>query len=77
MTVCRLWLWLSRSIEVAVICSGTEPSGAGFERIGFEKQSDDYTLSSLVFVNGQIFIRTDTPLWAIGQPHKLLTRAAA
>jgi outer membrane protein assembly factor BamB len=30
---------------------------------------DEYTLSSLVPVNGQIFARTDFTLWAIGQPH--------
>lgn len=29
---------------------------------------DEYTLSSLVPVNGQIFVRTDFTLWAIGNP---------
>jgi outer membrane protein assembly factor BamB len=41
-------------------------SGPKFEILA-QNNLDDYTLSSPVFVNGQIFIRTDSALWAIGQ----------
>jgi len=42
-------------------------AGSKFEILA-QNNLDDYTLSSPVFVNGQIFIRTDSALWAIGQP---------
>jgi outer membrane protein assembly factor BamB len=41
-------------------------SGPKFEILA-QNDLDDYTLSSPVFVNGQIFLRTDSALWAIGQ----------
>jgi outer membrane protein assembly factor BamB len=42
-------------------------AGPKFEVLA-QNHLDDYTLSSPVFVNAQIFIRTDSALWAIGQP---------
>jgi outer membrane protein assembly factor BamB len=42
-------------------------AGPKFEILA-ENNLDDYTLSSPVFVNGQIFLRTDSALWAIGKP---------
>jgi len=42
-------------------------AGPKFEVLA-ENDLDGYTLSSPVFVNGQIFIRTDSTLWAIGKP---------
>jgi len=42
-------------------------AGPKFEVLA-ENDLDGYTLSSPVFVNGQIFIRTDEALWAIGKP---------
>jgi outer membrane protein assembly factor BamB len=42
-------------------------SGPKFEVLG-QNRLDDYTLSTPVFVKGQIFIRTDFALWAIGNP---------
>jgi outer membrane protein assembly factor BamB len=44
-------------------------AGPKFEILA-QNHLDDYTLSSPVFVNGQIFIRTDSTLWAIGQPRE-------
>lgn len=42
-------------------------SGPQFEILA-ENDLDEYTLSSPAISNGQIFIRTDYNLWAIGQP---------
>jgi outer membrane protein assembly factor BamB len=42
-------------------------AGPQFEVLA-ENDLDDYTLSSPVLVKGQIFIRTDSTLWAIGKP---------
>ena len=42
-------------------------AGPEFEILA-ENSLDDYTLSSLAIVNGQIFLRTDSALWAIGRP---------
>jgi outer membrane protein assembly factor BamB len=44
-------------------------SGPKFEILA-QNNLEDYTLSSPVFVNGQIFIRTESALWAIGQPRE-------
>ncbi len=41
--------------------------GPEFEVLA-ENDLDGYTLSSPAIVNGQIFIRTDFALWAVGQP---------
>ena len=42
-------------------------AGPQFEILA-ENDLDGYTLSSLAIANGQIFLRTDYTLWAIGQP---------
>jgi outer membrane protein assembly factor BamB len=42
-------------------------AGPKFEILA-QNQLHDYTLSTPVIVNGQIFIRTDFALWAIGKP---------
>ena len=42
-------------------------AGPTFEVLA-QNRLDDYTLSTPVFVKGQIFIRTDFALWAIGKP---------
>jgi outer membrane protein assembly factor BamB len=42
-------------------------AGPQFEILA-ENNLDDYTLSSPAISNGQIFLRTDFALWAIGQP---------
>jgi outer membrane protein assembly factor BamB len=42
-------------------------AGPQFEILA-ENSLDDYTLSSPAISNGQIFMRTDFALWAIGQP---------
>jgi outer membrane protein assembly factor BamB len=42
-------------------------AGPQFEILA-ENNLDDFTLSSPAIVKGQIFIRTDSALWAIGQP---------
>ena len=42
-------------------------AGPQFEILA-ENDLDGYTLSSPAISNGQIFLRTDTTLWAIGQP---------
>jgi outer membrane protein assembly factor BamB len=42
-------------------------AGPKFEVLG-QNRLDDYTLSTPIFVKGQIFIRTDFALWAIGKP---------
>jgi outer membrane protein assembly factor BamB len=42
-------------------------AGPQFEVLA-ENHLNDYTLSSPVIVNGQIFMRTDFALWAIGKP---------
>jgi outer membrane protein assembly factor BamB len=42
-------------------------AGPQFEILA-ENTLDDYTLSSPAIANGQIFLRTDYALWAIGQP---------
>jgi outer membrane protein assembly factor BamB len=44
-------------------------AGPQFEVLA-ENDLNDYTLSSPVFVNGQIFMRTDSTLWAIGQARR-------
>jgi len=44
-------------------------AGPQFEVLA-ENSLDDYTLSSPAIVNGQIFLRTDFALWAIGQPRE-------
>lgn len=44
-------------------------AGPQFEILA-ENDLDGYTLSSPVIANGQIFIRTDSMLWAIGQPRE-------
>jgi len=41
-------------------------SGPKFEILA-QNNLEDYTLSSPVFVMGQILMRTDSALWAIGQ----------
>jgi outer membrane protein assembly factor BamB len=42
-------------------------AGPEFEILA-ENDLEGYTLSSPAIANGQIFIRTDFALWAIGQP---------
>jgi hypothetical protein len=42
-------------------------AGSEFEILS-ENDLEGYTLSSPAIMNGQIFIRTDFALWAIGQP---------
>jgi hypothetical protein len=42
-------------------------AGPRFEILA-ENGLDDYTLSSPAISNGQIFLRTDFALWAIGPP---------
>jgi hypothetical protein len=42
-------------------------AGPAFEILA-QNQLNDYTLSTPVIVKGQIFIRTDFALWAIGKP---------
>jgi outer membrane protein assembly factor BamB len=42
-------------------------AGPKFEMVA-QNHLNDYTLSTPVFVKGQIFIRTDFALWAIGKP---------
>ena len=42
-------------------------AGPQFEILA-ENNLDEYTLSSPAISNGQIFLRTDFALWAIGQP---------
>ena len=44
-------------------------AGPKFEMIA-ENPLDDYCLASPAVSNGQIFIRTDRFLWAIGSPAK-------
>jgi hypothetical protein len=44
-------------------------AGPQFEILA-QNNLDDYTLSSPAIVNGQIFLRTDSALWAIGQPRE-------
>ena len=44
-------------------------AGPQFEMLA-ENDLNGYTLSSPVIVNGQIFIRTDSTLWPIGQPRE-------
>ena len=44
-------------------------AGPEFELLA-ENDLDGYTLSSPAIVNGQIFLRTDFALWAIGQPRE-------
>ena len=44
-------------------------AGPKFEMIA-QNRLDDYTLSSPIVARGQIFIRTDFALWAIGKPRQ-------
>jgi len=44
-------------------------AGPQFEILA-ENSVNDYTLSTPVFVKGQIFLRTDFALWAIGKPRE-------
>ena len=44
-------------------------SGPQFEVIS-QNHLNDYTLSSPVVAKGQIFLRTDFALWAIGKPRE-------
>ena len=50
-------------------------AGPQFEVLA-ENNLNDYTLSSPVIVKGQIFLRTDGALWAIGQPRPDLPEKA-